>query len=245
MALTNAPKRSNVSENWLFDFTAENSHCLNFDGTNDYISWGDIFDGPFVNFTVEFWVLADGNADATIFSLNSTSASDSESENVTVILRKLTSGEWRLFYEYGGGSNVQLDTSSVNMPDDEWHHIAVTRDDADNKARFYLDGVLAETENASNDPTGGDSDNQVLYVGRNTAGSAFFDGKLAHVRFWNVARSAAQIKYSYNHVVDSSATGLIGYWKLDEGHGTSVADSSSKQQYWNSSRCKLVIKWFY
>jgi hypothetical protein len=227
MALTNAPKRSNVSENWLFDFTAENSHCLNFDGTNDYISWGDIFDGPFVNFTVEFWVLADGNADATIFSLNSTDSSDSESENVTVIFRKLTSGEWRLFYEYGGGSNMQVDTSSVNMPDDEWHHIAVTRDDADNKARFYLDGVLAETENVANDPTGGDSANQVLYVGRNTAGTAHFDGKLAHVRFWNVARSAAQIKYSYNHVVDSSATGLIGYWKLDEGHGTSVADSSS------------------
>tara|TARA_X000001382_G_scaffold37118_1_gene24566 strand:+ start:759 stop:3539 length:2781 start_codon:yes stop_codon:yes gene_type:complete len=227
MALTNAPKRSNVSENWLFDFTAENSHCLNFDGTNDYISWGDIFDGPFVNFTVEFWILADGNADATIFSLNSTDSSSSESENVTVIFRKLTSGEWRLFYEYDTGNNMQVDTNGVNMPDDEWHHIAVVRDNADNKARFYLDGVLAETENVANDPTGGDSDNQVLYVGRNTAGTNHFDGKLAHVRFWNVARSATQIKYSYNHVVDSSATGLIGYWKLDEGHGTSVADSSS------------------
>ena len=35
MSLSNAPSTSNVSENWIAQFTADNKHCLEFDGAND------------------------------------------------------------------------------------------------------------------------------------------------------------------------------------------------------------------
>ena len=38
MSLSNAPSTSNVSENWIAQFTADNKHCLSFDGNNVIIS---------------------------------------------------------------------------------------------------------------------------------------------------------------------------------------------------------------
>ena len=68
MALSNPPVNSNVNENWLFEFTADNDTCLEFhpeDGSGDnngsYINLGNTFAdiSPIVNFTVEFWMKSD------------------------------------------------------------------------------------------------------------------------------------------------------------------------------------------
>ena len=227
MALSNAPTGSIINENWLFDFSADNTNCLDFDGTDDFLSWGDIFDTPFANFTIEFWILADGNASGPIVSFNSTDSSNDEQHNVSFLAKKLTSGEFRLFYEYSASNNEDNQTSGFNMPDDAWHHVAIVRDDSTDEAHFYLDGVLTETEDAQNDPTGGTSTSHVLRIGCNTAGTEFFNGKLAHVRIWDVARTSAEVAHFYNRLVDSTASGLQGYWKFDEGHGTTVTDYSS------------------
>ena len=52
MAITNAPSVSNINENWLVQFTADNQQCLDFDGSDDNITFGDIL-GSEVNFTIE------------------------------------------------------------------------------------------------------------------------------------------------------------------------------------------------
>tara|TARA_A100001515_G_scaffold26512_1_gene20362 strand:+ start:4699 stop:7506 length:2808 start_codon:yes stop_codon:yes gene_type:complete len=225
MALSNAPKRSNVSENWLFDFTADNNNCIDFDGSDDNIIFGDIL-GSEVNFTIEFWCKADSKNSGVIIQLSSGSG-ESEAENVSFNVNLQSGGEFRLFYEYGSGSNETNTTSSFNLSEDTWTHVAVVRDDASGNALFYKNGVLVETESASNDPTGGTSTDAKMTIGNNFNSNNGFNGELAHVRVWNVARSADEVSYYYNRLVDSTHTGLVGYWKLDEGTGVSVADSSS------------------
>ena len=82
MAITNAPGVSNINENWLVQFTADNNNCLDFDGSNDTINFGNILSTPFVNFTIEFWCKADVINSGVVIQLSSGSGED-EDENVS------------------------------------------------------------------------------------------------------------------------------------------------------------------
>ena len=226
MALSNPPKKSNVNENWLFEFTTDNKNCLDFDGSDDNINFGNILSTPFVNFTVEFWCKADAIGGGVVIQLSAGSGED-EDENVSFNVNLQSGGEFQLFYEYGSGSNESNTTSSFDLSADTWTHVAVVRDDSSGEAYFYKNGTLVETETASNDPTGGTSADADLTIGNNFANNNGYNGELAHVRVWNTARTADEISHYYNRLVDSTHTGLVSYWKLDEGTGTSVADSSS------------------
>jgi hypothetical protein len=225
MAITNAPSVSNINENWLVQFTADNQQCLDFDGSDDNITFGDIL-GSEVNFTIEFWCKADSINSGVVIQLSSGSG-ESEAENVSFNVNLQSGGEFRLFYEYGSGSNETNTTSSFDLSADTWTHVAVVRDDASGNALFYKNGALVETESASNDPTGGTSTDAKMTIGNSFANSNGFNGELAHVRVWNTARSASEIAYYYNRLVDSDDSNLVGYWKLNEGTGAAVADSSS------------------
>ena len=226
MAITNAPGVSNINENWLVQFTADNNNCLDFDGSNDTINFGNILSTPFVNFTIEFWCKADVINSGVVIQLSSVSGED-EDENVSFNVNLQSGGEFRLFYEYGSGSNETNTTSSFDLSADTWTHVAVVRDDSSGNALFYKNGKFIETETASNDPTGGTSSDANMTIGNSFANSNGFNGELAHVRVWDVARSASEISHYYNRTIDSDDSGLVGYWKLNEGTGTSVSDSSS------------------
>ena len=56
------------------------------------------------------------------------------------------------------------------------------------------------------------------------AAAGFFQGVLDEVRIWNVARSASQIPASKNSEL-TSGSGLIGRWGLNEGTGSTAANS--------------------
>ena len=226
MALSNPPVNANVDENWLFDFTADNNNCLDFDGSNDTINFGNILSTPFVNFTIEFWCKADAIGGGVVIQLSSGSGED-EDENVSFNVNLQSGGEFQLFYEYGSGSNESNTTSSFDLSADTWTHVAVVRDDSSGEAYFYKNGVLIETESASNDPTGGTSSDANMTIGNNFANNNGYNGELAHVRVWNTARTADEISHYYNRLVDSDDSGLVGYWKLDEGSSASAYDLSS------------------
>jgi len=226
MALSNPPVNSNVNENWLFEFTADNKNCLDFDGSDDNINFGNILSTPFVNFTVEFWCKADAIGGGVVIQLSAGSGEDAD-ENVSFNVNLQSGGEFQLFYEYGSGSNESNTTSSFDLSADTWTHVAVVRDDSSGEAYFYKNGTLVETETASNDPTGGTSADADLTIGNNFANNNGYNGELAHVRVWDTARTADEISHYYNRLVDSTHAGLVSYWKLDEGTGASVADSSS------------------
>jgi hypothetical protein len=227
MALSNPPVTPNVNENWLFQFTADNNSCLDFDGSDDVIDFGDILE-TYVDFTIEFWCKADSINSGVVILLSSPEpGSEALATNTSFNVNLQSGGEFRLFYEYGSGSNETNTTSSFDLSANTWTHVAVVRDDARGLAYFYKNGVLVESESASNDPAGGTSTDAKLLIGNNLDNNNGFDGELAHVRVWNTARSAEQIAYYYNRLVDSSHSNLVGYYKLNEGSGTSALDSSS------------------
>ena len=107
-----------------------------------------------------------------------------------------------------------------------WHHAAATYDGT--TWNLYLDGVPDGTL-AVGRPANALT-NSLTTVGSalTTAGVAdgFFAGVVDEVRIWSVARTAAQIAAAKNIEITGAQAGLMGRWGLNEGSGTSAADSS-------------------
>ena len=110
--------------------------------------------------------------------------------------------------------------------DNVWYHAAATYDGT--TWRLYLNGQLETTLVVGAFTPRADS---IQHAGLGTAmtstgaAAGFFHGVLDEPRVWNVARSGAAIQAAMTGPL-ASAPGLIGRWSLDEGSGSTVADSS-------------------
>jgi hypothetical protein len=58
------------------------------------------------------------------------------------------------------------------------------------------------------------------------ADSNTIDGNLSEVRLWSIARTKAEIQDNMNKRLNGGEPGLVAYYKLDEGDGTTAADSA-------------------
>ena len=159
MSLTNAPSTSNVSENWIAQFTADNKHCLSFDGSNDTVTFGNVL-GLYTTYTLEAWVnpsTVSTRGKAWIFYRgNQDYDEDTEANNVTWSLYQ-DDNDVGFYYQYGASSNKVITFAGNQLTADTWVHLALVRDDSDNTIKLYVNGVLNNTSTGTNDPTGGGS----------------------------------------------------------------------------------------
>jgi len=236
----------NINENWIVQFTEDNSNAFDFDGTDDYISFGDIM-GTYTSFTLEAWVYLDSTASKPLFSLGQYDGTSGEDEatNTVFNLSIQNAGDLKVTWEYGSGTSESEFDDDYNLSTGTWFHVCATRNNSDNKIRFYKDGQLTSTSGTTNDPTGGTSTTLRFLIGRNQnfSSGSFFNGKMRNVRIWNIARTDDQIAFAYNKTIPNNATGLVGYWKLDEGSGTTVYDSTSSSNNGTVSNSNASNVW--
>src|SRR5690606_36275786 len=107
-------------------------------------------------------------------------------------------------------------TTTIN--DGQWHHIACARTSSGQQGSLYVDGKVVATSTSATG-SGIDTDN-ILRVGRNSAGTSLFNGQIDNIRIYKYARSAPQIAWDYNRGKP------IAHWKFDECQGTTIHDSS-------------------
>jgi len=125
------------------------------------------------------------------------------------------------------GNTVILLATAPLPRDGNWHHLTGVRDASVNETRLYIDGVLAATTNGVHSSlyTAG----VVFGIGQRHASNTWtfqFDGSVAEVRMWDVARTATEIQGDMRYRLAGDEPGLIGYWPLDEGTGTTARDLS-------------------
>lgn len=53
-------------------------------------------------------------------------------------------------------------------------------------------------------------------------------GLMDETRIWNVARTETQIRDNMNKRLSGNETGLVAYYRFDDGHGTAVQDATGK-----------------
>ena len=215
------------------DSNKETNYALDFDGSNDYVAadgvTSNLGSSNGLPYTVSAWVYPDTTNRGAIFAFNSTEASD---ENVVLLFYGKSSEKkfhhWNIGGSYTGSTN--------DFETGEWHHIVDVVDSSGNGKLYVNGGLEGSWSNGSNSSADRFSIGQE-YDGTGSTASDFFNGKIDEVAVWNVALSAADVTSLYNsgNGLNASANSgnydnsadLIGYWKFNEGTGSTLTDSTS------------------
>jgi hypothetical protein len=106
-----------------------------------------------------------------------------------------------------------------------WTHVAVAYRRSEGVIRFFVNGAPIGSPAFSADIQ--TTDTGAFYIGYGpSGGDEYALGRIDDVRLWNRALSATEIAANYRTRLTGSETGLVGYWRFDEGAGLSVADST-------------------
>ena len=224
--------------------TPMRDYALDFDGTNDYVAadgvTSNLDSSTGLPFTVSAWAYPDTTVSGTtaccskreaIFAFNKTGNND---ENLNM-LYFAQDGSTQKFYHHGKAANSFTGTSNT-FESGQWYHIALIVDSSGNGKLYINGGQEATWSNGSNTSVNKFSIGQE-YDGTGSTATDFFDGKIDEVAIWNVALSAADVTALYNSgngLKASADSGnydnsgdLIGYWKFNEGTGSTLTDSTS------------------
>ncbi|MEX2311841.1 MAG: LamG-like jellyroll fold domain-containing protein, partial [Rhodospirillales bacterium] len=190
--------------------------ALDFDGdtTQDFVQ---IASGvpAMSKITIEAWINPDDiTGQHAVFA--------SGPDSVATTLFSIENGR-PAFYTNSSGWRYADETLSIG----EWRHIAVTFDPATDELDFYIDGVadsvgtqtLTETLTMDSSAAIGNQSST------STAAVNPFDGQIAEVRLWDAVRTQSEINSYKDSPLSAgeASNGLVGYWPLDDGSGTTAA----------------------
>ncbi|HNT30420.1 MAG TPA: LamG domain-containing protein, partial [bacterium] len=194
---------------------------LLFDGSDDYVRVSDTSDtNP-------------GTADFTISSWMKYDVSKARSDAGGIFGKRNGTGDQYVVYLNTDDTLCYYvdDTTPTNagcsvstIDDNGWHHVVFVFD-RDVGVSYYIDGIKSSDVDSLSSVTGSIDPVSFVEIASGNAsvtGSGFkkFDGQLDEVRYYNYARTPAQIAWEYNR------GGPIGWWKLDECSGTVAHDAS-------------------
>src|SRR6185312_14661804 len=103
------------------------------------------------------------------------------------------------------------DNTTLNL--NQWYHVAITYDSPSQTMSLYKNGVLVSQATGVADYTNGN----MVRVGAFNDASNLFDGNMDEVRIWNYAKTQCQIQSTMNCELSGSQTGLMLYYKFNEG----------------------------
>jgi hypothetical protein len=196
------------------------AYATTFDGTGDYVDFGDkdITSGEM---TIEAWIYP---------------------TTITGGFDAIFSKETLSFYNYAGDLHLYIG-GDILSPDDvltlnQWQHVAVSIDEANNLVTMYLNGeeIARNTAWAGTIPTGSNN----TYIGRYSAvDQEYFQGRIDEVRISDSFRSTEEIRSTYSQrTIHTTYQELpadehtVGLWHMNEGTdnscsgGEDVCDSS-------------------
>ncbi|OYW76021.1 MAG: hypothetical protein B7Z37_10785 [Verrucomicrobia bacterium 12-59-8] len=223
--------------------------ALLFDGVNDYVTMGAAPElnagGPPSNgFTLECWfrkegtgiTSSSGNGGVAGVPLFGKGRGEAENSNVDcnyffgISTSGLLVADFEAYPATGitAGQNYPITGTNTPITNNVWHHAAATYDGNTATWTLYLDGVAAGTATAAAGALPRYDSIQHFGIGAafTSAGVAegAFAGRMDEVRVWNYVRSASEIAEAKDYEI-ASATGLIGRFGLNEGTGTTTANS--------------------
>jgi hypothetical protein len=205
--------------------------ALSFDGTDDYvnISTSSSIDDAFSNITIVAWIKPNDITTDHQIVVRKWNLKFSQTYSRTDVQAKI------------GGVYKESKGSTGDLTVGQWAHVAVVYG-IDNYLHLYVNG--REVAYTTKEDTGGgpiDSSTDEWYIGQTDAPPQFFNGTIDEVRIYNYARTADEIVLDYNAGMAARfgpsssceedpgscmTQGLVGYWGMDEGAGTTAYDGS-------------------
>ena len=214
-------------------------YALDFDGTNDNVSANgvatELASSTNLPLSVSAWVYPDdGTKEQLVFGFYERISDFANGPSVWF-------GGTDFKFAYFDDSTTTVHSSSTYAINN-WHHVVLTIG-SDQDGVLYVNGSSAATFSGAHNSGGLDMFSIAVDYdnteGNNTAAiaSKYFDGKIDEVAVWNDELTSAEVTAIYNSgnmlnvSSDSgnyaSAANLQGYYRFNEGSGTSLQDNSS------------------
>ncbi|MBU3935296.1 DUF2341 domain-containing protein, partial [Patescibacteria group bacterium] len=225
---------------WEKEESCISGKCIKMDGSNDYASASDStsLDGNENEITMSMWFKSNNITAGNTFLI--------KKETPGYDMGLNTAGKLfiTIFHLYDTTWRYSPCTSDSALESNKWYHVETTFI-KNGSLKIYIDGKL----NKSCAPAysyGMGSNNNPFYIGIQgwqASGNVTFDGFIDDVKIYPYARTAAEIKSDYASGLAGMGTnegssvniggdntnlsdGLVGYWTMDEGVGTTTLDKS-------------------
>lgn len=214
--VTDAAGNSAVEVTRTVEVRVASETGLHFDGqvgSYDYISVPDDPSLDFTNaFTYEAWVNFDQVTVSTPgYGWRSLFTKSRYTESYGLMVYA-PDGTLR-FYHPGFGTGATDYNWSGTLAADTWYHVAVTFDGT--KVAIYINGVEVSSQTAAAGSL--TPNNNVLNIGLSGVDPYAFDGSMDEVRFWNIARTSADINATKDTTLEGNESGLVLYYDFNEG----------------------------
>lgn len=214
--------------------------ALRFDGSDDYVSYGTNIAFNSSDFTIAGWFNLTGDAggadgDAPIFSQRIDNTGSGQ-PTVNLFVRN-SNDRLRAQIRDNIGAVIDL-TGGTLINQRQWYHGVMVK--TASSLTLYVNGV---SDGSVSHTLSGDFDANAThrYIGKHTydgGEGGYLNGFIDEVRVYNRALSATEIWNLYqaggganlnsaDSQGDALERGLSGYWKLDDGSGTSATDAST------------------
>ena len=227
-----------------FSFTARATTVLSFDGSYRFCAFdgntaaSQVFQENFSTMTIEYWVKpSTTQSDYVMHILRGPTDKGAIAQTYWWLgLDKATHCLTTTFNPVnettppGGNGSYDKGLTSMPVPNNAWTHVAaVWTGGTGGGCQIYTNGAFAASYATDIAMTANKAGGVVVFGGTANHGNTarFFKGRMADVRIWRCARSASEIAANYDVRLAGNESGLIGYWKLDDGSGISAADSTA------------------
>ena len=180
---------------------AQTANALNFDGTNDYVSCGNVLSGTY---TKEAWVMISNASSANSF------ISGGGTDGRHMLWAPAIYGN-RLSAGHNGTWNYVQDPTPMVVG--VWYHVAVTYNPSTTTMKLYKNGVLVGSNSAVPAYVNGNA----VRLGSYGTNGSLLSGSIDEVRIWNTVRTGTQISSNRFCQIPANSSGLQQYYRCNQG----------------------------
>jgi hypothetical protein len=209
---------------------AQTNYVLNFNGTSNYVDLGNAVANNVRS--IELWFKPTANispsiTDQSYIFVGRDDASQLHEYGLYIKGVEYPSAQrgQATFYISDNSNYYYALSNNTSWAAGTWYHICGVIDPV-NGMKLYINGQLQTATSSYNIAI--PSASEITSLGRWSSSTArYFPGRIDEVRFWNRAISQTEIQQKMCYwLTPANETGLIGYWKMNEGSGSTIFDAT-------------------
>ncbi|HEV3344414.1 MAG TPA: DUF4214 domain-containing protein [Pirellulales bacterium] len=203
------------------------STALAFNGSSDLVQVGNLGARP-TQGTISFWIKPTTVSNYQNVLTTGPTNSNGTGGNQAIRFEEVGQSIYAIFgndtANDSGSSGLSSFLLTNSLTAGAWVNVAVTWDSSTNQVTGYLNGTQVLSTTNTNWPSNFGNVTFGLGYASNPGYNRYYNGLLSDVRFYNAERSQSDIQGDLTKLLTGSEAGLIGYWPLNDGSGTTAAD---------------------